>query len=124
MDSRRVLFYIAGLAVVLWRPAGIAASFAGLSLVIGMARIDAVTARPWSRVLRDWMSPGYVLAAYWSLAPLARGQEARLFDAHWVQWDRVLLHDLGLRQIVESAGSVLPASLELMTYSSTACPPR
>ena len=107
-------FYIAFLAVVWWRPAGLAAAFVGLSLVIGIARIDNVTGRPWSRVLRDWMSPGYVLAAYWSLAPLARGQEARLFDAHWVQWDRVLLNELGLRQILESAGSVLPASLELI----------
>lgn len=106
--------YIASLAVVFWRPAGIAAAVAGLTLVVGIARIDAVIARPWSRALRDWMSPGYVLAAYWSLAPLARGQEARLFDAHWVQWDRVLLHDLGLRQMIESAGPLLPASLEFV----------
>lgn len=107
-------FYIASLAVVFWRPAGLAASFAGLCLVIGIARIDAVAGRPWSRALRDWMSPGYVLAAYWSLAPLARGQESRLYDAAWVQWDRALLHHLGLRQMVESAGAGLPASLELV----------
>jgi membrane-associated phospholipid phosphatase len=106
--------YIASLSVVMFRPAGFAAAFTGLALVVGIARIDAVTQRPWSRILRDWMSPGYILAAYWSLAPLARGQEARYFDAHWVQWDRLLLHDFALRRMVESAGVTLPFTLELV----------
>lgn len=68
-----------------WRPVGIAAAFTGLSLVVGNARIDGVTALPWSRVLRDWMSPGYVLAAYLEPGTLSARHEARLFDAHRVQ---------------------------------------
>ena len=109
--------YIACVAFLMGRPAGVAGAFVGLAIVVGIARIDVViggvTDRPWTRVLRDWMPPSYILAAYWSLEPLARGQEARLYDARWVQWDRLLLHGYGLRQIVEGAGSLLPFSLEL-----------
>lgn len=106
--------YIAAFSLVLRRPAGLAAAFAGLSIVVGIARIDVVTGRPWSRVLRDWMSPGYILAAYWSLAPLARGAEARHYDAIWVQWDRLLLHHYGLQALLERAGGIVPASLEFV----------
>lgn len=106
--------YIAAFSLVLRRPAGLAAAFAGLSIVVGIARIDVVTGRPWTRVLRDWMSPGYILAAYWSLAPLARGPEARHYDAIWVQWDRVVLHHYGLQALLEMAGGLFPASLEFV----------
>ena len=104
--------YVASVAIVLGRPAGVAAALVGAGLVVGVARVDAVMARPWSRVLRDWMAPAYILAAYWSLAPLARGPEARHFSGLWVQWDRLLLNDYRLRQCIEAFGAVVPGLLE------------
>lgn len=105
--------YIASLALVLRRPVGVVSALLALGLVVGIARVDAAAGRPWSRILRDWMSPGYILVAYWTLAPLAR-PDARQYDAVWVHWDRLLLHDYGLRSLVELAGGFLPASLELV----------
>lgn len=106
--------YIAVVAMAMGRPRGVLGALAGISLVLGVARIDAATQRPWSRIVRDWMSPGYILAAYWSLEPLAQGQESRLFDLQWVQWDRLLLDDYGLRRFVERGGAVVPFVLELV----------
>ncbi|MBY0503373.1 MAG: phosphatase PAP2 family protein [Bryobacteraceae bacterium] len=106
--------YIALLAVAMGRWVGVAAAVIGMAMVIGLARVDVVAEATWSRRLRDWMAPGYILAAYWSLEPLARGQESRLYDGYWVQWDRALLYGYGLRPVVELAGPALPFTLELV----------
>ncbi len=79
--------------------------------VWAMAGGETAHSRPWSRVLRDWLSMGLILAAYWSAgwfatAPLTEWQ------ARWVAWDRVLLDDWALRAGIESAGMLLPTLLE------------
>jgi hypothetical protein len=87
-----------------------------------LGRIESARSRPWSRVTRDWIGLGLILAAYWSLEwfaapPLAHWQEA------WLSWDRALLGPLGLRRALESAGPAIPFVLEAVYLCLYLIPP-
>lgn len=75
-----------------------------------------------TRVVRDWLSMGLILAAYWSVGwfvapPLVERQE------QWLAWDRVVLEEWGLRAAVESMGRLLPSVLEILYLLLYAAPP-
>ncbi|MFN0106793.1 MAG: phosphatase PAP2 family protein [Bryobacteraceae bacterium] len=83
-------------------------------LICGLATVESGTSRPWSRVVRDWLSMGLILVGYWSIGwfsapPIVAWQE------RWVGWDRTLLDAWGLRAAIESAGYLIPSLLEV-TY--------
>ena len=115
--------YLTGLAC--FRHIGVLQTLLLLAMPIticALARIEAARATPLTRVVRDWLSMGLILAAYWSVGwfaspPLAERQ------AQWLGWDRVILGDWGLRAIVESAGPVIPTVLELLYLLLYAIPP-
>lgn len=69
------------------------------------------SSRPWSRIVREWMSLALILAAYWSLQFFAQAHWTRWQDK-WIAWDRWLLHDLEFKRGIESWGSFLPTFLE------------
>lgn len=84
-------------------------------------RVECSASRPWSRVLREWSSLGVILTAYWILDWFTAPPMLSV-QAQWVRWDRMLLDDIGLRQLIESCGSVLPALLETVYLGLYAVP--
>lgn len=75
--------------------------------------------RPWAWVTREWAALSLILAAYWSVELFA-GPTHATWPAAWVQWDRRLLTDYGLRPVIEAGGPLLPTVLEgayLLLYS-------
>ena len=90
--------------------------------ILALAACETAHSRPWSRVLRDWLSMGLILAAYWSVgwfatAPLTHWQD------RWLSWDRVLLDGWGLRAGIERTGVLLPSALESAYLLLYALPP-
>jgi membrane-associated phospholipid phosphatase len=90
--------------------------------ICALAVWEAANSTALSRVVRDWLSMGLILAGYWSIgwfamAPMAGWQEQLL------GWDRVVLYDWGLRAAVESAGILIPSVLEVLYVLLYAVPP-
>ncbi len=75
-----------------------------------------------SRVVRDWLSTGLILAGYWSIGWF-NSPPITAWQAGWVQWDRAILDTWGLRAAVESAGLVFPSLLESAYLLLYAAPP-
>lgn len=124
-ESAAVVFflYMAGMAWV--RHLGVAPRLVLALLpvaVTGLAVLEAGRTRAWTRVVRDQLSMGLILAAYWSVGwfeapPLAHWQEA------WLGWDRMVLDTAGLRAGIESLGIVIPSLLECTYLMLYAIPP-
>lgn len=90
--------------------------------ICGLAALESARSTAWSRVLRDWLSMGLILAGYWSIGwfaapPLTAWQE------RWLDWDRAVLDAWGLRAAIESAGWLLPSVLETVYLLLYAVPP-
>jgi membrane-associated phospholipid phosphatase len=115
--------YLAGLGI--YRQIGATQIVALLAMAVAIftgalwesSRSTAVT-----RVVRDWLSMGLILAGYWSVGwfvrqPLVQRQE------EWLGWDRVVLGEWGLRAAVESTGIVIPTVLEILYLLLYAVPP-
>ena len=64
-------------------------------------------------IVRDWAPFGLVLLCYREMGWFAPTEHTFELERKWIVWDRVLLHDWGLRGAVESLGVVLPAYLEI-----------
>jgi membrane-associated phospholipid phosphatase len=80
-------------------------------LIYSTAAVESANSTRWSRVVRDWLSPGLILAGYWSIGwfaapPMAAWQE------RWLGWDHIILDTWRLRAAVESPGFLLPSLLE------------
>lgn len=76
--------------------------------------------RPAMKVWRDWAPAGLILLAYKEMGWLAVPQTSFDFENYWVQWDRHLLTDWGLKAAIEAAGPLVPGFLEfcyLMVYA-------
>jgi membrane-associated phospholipid phosphatase len=70
-------------------------------------------------VVRDWAPSALILLAYKEMGWLAVPQVSYAFENYWVQWDRWLLADMGLKRAVEVAGPLGSGFLEfcyLMVY--------
>ena len=115
--------YLAGLGI--YRQIGAMQIFALLTMalaIFGGAVWESSRSTALTRVVRDWLSMGLILAGYWSVGwflapPLAQQQEK------WLGWDRVVLSDWGLRAAVECMGRVIPSVLELLYLLLYAIPP-
>lgn len=84
--------------------------------------LEARHSRPWSRVVRQWASLALILAGYWAVGWFA-GPHRDAWQARWVEWDRLILDDFGLRRAIESTGRVIPISLETCYTLLYAIPP-
>jgi membrane-associated phospholipid phosphatase len=80
--------------------------------------VENARSAPWSRVTRQYLSLAMVLIGYRSLDIVPVG--ASIAGQQWLDWDRALLDEIGLRALIESAGIVGPYILEtvyLLLYS-------
>jgi len=80
-------------------------------LIWGLCRLETMSAVRWSPILREWVSMGMILPAYWSLqflvtTPLEKWQQ------QFLVWDRWILYAAGMRAAVEFAGFLFPVILE------------
>ncbi len=66
-----------------------------------------------ARSLRDWLPAVLILLAYKEMGWLAQPHTDIARETAWVQWDRVVLSDWGLKALLESAGAAVPGFLEL-----------
>ncbi len=115
--------YLAGLGI--YRQIGamqIAALLAMALTIFAGTAWESSRSTALTRVVRDWLSMGLILAGYWSVAwfvapPLTQQQE------QWLGWDRALLGEWGLRVAVESLGRVIPSVLEILYLLLYAIPP-
>lgn len=83
--------------------------------------LESTNSRPWSRILREWLSLGMILVAYWSLAWFP-GRPLEHWQASWIAYDRELLNS-GLRQLLEGAGGLPAAVLETLYLLLYSVPP-
>jgi membrane-associated phospholipid phosphatase len=77
----------------------------------------------WNSVARDWAPLAVVILCYKQMGWFAQAQQAHTMERNWVAWDRLLLHEWGLKAAVESLGPVLPTVLELCYLLVYALPP-
>jgi membrane-associated phospholipid phosphatase len=63
--------------------------------------------------LRNWIPLGLMLLAYKEMGWLAPPAHFHKLENAWIAWDRVLLREWRLRDMIESAGPLFPAILEL-----------
>lgn len=63
--------------------------------------------------VRDWYPLPLILLAFREMGWMALPHANRNFENYWVQFDRTLLHQWGLKAAIESAGPLLPNLLEL-----------
>lgn len=66
----------------------------------------------WKPIARDLAPLGATLVAYREMNWFASTPHDHHLEQAWVTWDRILLDNFHLRQIIESAGAVGPAFLE------------
>ena len=93
----------------------------GLS-IWALAAAESASSGWLSRVVRDWLSLGLILAGYWSIGWFAAPPIAA-WQAVWLGWDRLILDAWGLRAAVESAGFLFPSVLESAYALLYAAPP-
>ena len=63
--------------------------------------------------LRNWTPLALMLLAYKEMGWLAPSVHPHRFESSWIVWDRVLLREWQLRDVIESTGVVFPSVLEL-----------
>jgi len=63
--------------------------------------------------VRDWYPFPLILLAFREMGWMALPHANRNFENYWVRWDRLLLHDWGLKRAIEGFGPILPNILEL-----------
>lgn len=73
-------------------------------------------------IARDWWPLGLILVAYWSMGWFATPPRAVLQD-ELVRLDRLFLHGVHLRALIEAAGPFFPATLETIYLFVYAIPP-
>ena len=103
------------LTFVIPPPAGMgvrsaSASLAALAILHYLARFPA---RYVPVSLRNLLPVAAVLLAYQQMGWFARPAGTHELEDSWVEWDRLLLVDGGLKDGIESLGPVLPGLLEL-----------
>ena len=67
----------------------------------------------WPGVLRDWAPLALALLAYKQMGWFAPAGHDYALERSWIVWDRMILHQWGLRSAIESLGVVVPSVLEL-----------
>jgi membrane-associated phospholipid phosphatase len=80
----------------------------GILLGVGRLRNSLVVEH-----LRNWIPLGLMLLAYKEMGWLAPPVHYHRLEKVWIVWDRVLLSEWRLRDLIESTGPSLPTVLEL-----------
>lgn len=120
-----IFFYLSALSWV--RDLGMAPRLplpaVGLSIWV-LPAAESASSGWLSRVVRDWLSLGLILAGYWSIGWFAAPPMAA-WQAVWLGWDRLILDAWGLRAAIESAEflfpSVLASAYALLYAASPLC---
>ena len=103
---------------VKWSALAVFVLVAGLVVVLAIA--ESLGSQEGFSITRDWVPLVLTLVAYREMdwfSPLARDLNLQL---RWVEWDRQLLHGMGLQPAIESMGVLLPGYLEfcyLLVYA-------
>jgi membrane-associated phospholipid phosphatase len=107
-------------AVSLFFPLTAARRFSAFALAASVAAactgLAALERRAHPRVfsmVRDWLPIALVLAAYREMNWFSTAHGTHVLEQQWIVWDRSLLHAHGMQALVESAGWLGPAFLEL-----------
>jgi membrane-associated phospholipid phosphatase len=79
--------------------------------------------RTWVDTARDWIPQALMIVAYKEMGWFAPTSHTNQLEHKWIVWDRLLLDDFHLRQIIESLGPVVPSLLELSYALVYAVPP-
>lgn len=90
------------------------------AVLMGAWRIESMASRAWTRILRQWLSLGLILVAYWSVGCFASAKFVEA-QALLIGWDRAVL--AAMRPAVESLGGLFPFVLELVYMLLYAIPP-
>jgi len=80
------------------------------AILLGSARLRNSLA---AEHLRNWIPLGLMLLAYKEMGWLAPPVHYHRLEKAWIVWDRVLLRQWRLRDLIESAGPLFPSILEL-----------
>jgi membrane-associated phospholipid phosphatase len=91
-------------------------------IVAALCTLESSASRPWSRVLRDWLTLGSILAGYWAAGWFPAPPRVS-WQMSWLAGDRALLHTFGLQHFVEAAGSAVPFTLESLYFLLYTIPP-
>ena len=113
--------YVAILSLLLPVDGWVAVYTWGVNLIVlvglsSLARAERATGWAAWAVLRDWLPVALVVVAYREMGWFAPAQHTYELERTWIQWDRALLYDWGLKAAIESTGPWLPSLLEL-SYS-------
>jgi membrane-associated phospholipid phosphatase len=63
-------------------------------------------------IARDWLPLLLMLLAYREMGWFALPHQGHALEAHWVIWDRIILHG-GAKAAIEAFGPILPSLLEI-----------
>lgn len=85
----------------------------GLGIYVVLLFWQQRSPRAWHAVTRDWMVIAYLLLAYKQMGWFARPIVEHRLEQQWIQIDRLVLRNWGLKHAIESTGVVLPGLLEL-----------
>lgn len=86
---------------------------AAVLAALWLLALPAAARRPAPAVLRDWLPLALILLAYRQMGWMALPHENRSFENFWIAFDRLLLHEWGIKRGIEFAGPLLPNLLEL-----------
>lgn len=93
------------------------------ALIFAAVRLEQTVSRPWTRVTREFINLGFILAAYWSVEWFNFEPKRTDLQLTWLDWDRVILHSWGLHNAIEALGGVIPYFLETVYMLLYAIPP-
>ena len=88
-----------------------------------IANVIVITALTWLSTrpeaskwvtIRNLLPLALVMLAYQQMGWFALPHDGIELELAWVQWDKILLNDLGLQSAIEIAGPLLPGLLEVL----------
>ncbi len=111
------LIYAAAVAIVLPVAPPVRNPILLLNLVIiltygALIRFDFTNQRLVTSVIRDWLPLALIILAYREMGWVALPHGSHTLEAHWVIWDRLILHG-GAKAAIEAFGPVVPSALEI-----------
>ncbi len=100
-----------------------AVAFAIPALLMALAYADGLHPRFATCVVRDWLPVPLILVAYWQVDWFFTAAYLRDLERSLLTWDHTILYQYKLHAIAESAGSLIPAILEISYTLVYAIPP-
>ena len=97
--------------------------FAVAALFSLLRRMERGRSRRAVEIVRDWLPVVLTFLAFREMEFFLPRDYNAAYEFAWIRWDRVLLHDWGLRAAIESGGKALPLYFEfcyLLVYGVAA----